>query len=120
MLIIFGRVARGDKELTLTFVKQALLDEEQRRGQGEDKQSDTALKASRRQSHKPHGACYNCGRVCHFMKDCRKPSSKQQSTRHPQKPKSGHHADKAEEKRTVHLKLMELRCLLLMKPCDEG
>ena len=48
-------LAQGDEELTMVFVKQALLDEEQRRGKGgshsgttESRGDDTALKAGRR------------------------------------------------------------------------
>ena len=46
--LVTALLARGDDELTLVFVKQALLDEEQRRGRPSDSgSSDMALKSTR-------------------------------------------------------------------------
>ena len=51
--LVTALLARGDNELTLVFVKQALLDEEQRRGRLSDPNSgDTALRSARRFSNK--------------------------------------------------------------------
>ena len=45
--LVTALLARGDDELTLEFVKQALLDEEQRRGRPSDSgSSDMALKSA--------------------------------------------------------------------------
>ena len=93
--LVTALLARGDDELTLMFVKQALLDEEQRRSKGnivDNKQGDSALKA-RTKGRKPSGVCYNCGKAGHYQRDCRKPPKPKQSQYSRQ---SRHHADKAE------------------------
>ncbi len=77
--LVTALLARGDEELTMVFVKQALLDEEQRRGKSgsdprttESRGDDTALKAGRRYSSKGRksGKCYACGKCGHFAQDC--------------------------------------------------
>ena len=75
--LVTALLAKGDDELTLVFIKQALLDEEQRCGKSsnnsegvaESKGSDTALKALRF-SRRKSGACLNCGQKGHFIQNC--------------------------------------------------
>ena len=86
-------LARGDDELTLVFVQQSLLDEEQRRKKPNDSGgSKVALKSARKFSKKRKaGNCFNCGPPGHFARDCLKQKQKQKSTK-------GHHrAKRAEE-----------------------
>ena len=77
--LVTALLARGDDELTLVFIKQALLDEEQRRGMHtsdsgggtESKGSDSALKAGRKFSKGwKSGACLHCGQKGHFIRSC--------------------------------------------------
>ena len=86
-------LARGDDELTLVFVQQSLLDEEQRREKPNDSSgSEIALKNARKFSNKQKaGNCFNCGRPGHFARDCLKQKQKQKST------KGHHHAKRAKE-----------------------
>ena len=68
--LVTALLAQGDDDLTMVFVKQSLLDEEQRRGKGgsnfgatESRGDDSALKAGRGKfgkGRKPSN-CYNCG-----------------------------------------------------------
>jgi hypothetical protein len=98
--LVTALIARGDEELTLIFVKQALLDEEQRQnrssGAGSIHRSgrDSALKAGYKTDSR---RCCRCGEVGHFQRDCRKPlpgekTIKKRYQRHR------HYADHIEEK----------------------
>ena len=85
-------LVRGDDELTLVFVKQALLDEKQRREKpSESGGSEVALKSARKFSSKKQkaGNYFNCGQSGHFAQDCFK--RKQKST------KEHHRAKRVEE-----------------------
>ena len=65
-----------DDELTLVFVKQALLDEEQRRAKLSDlpvSSEDLALRAGRGRTRVSGSiTCFNCGRKGHFAHGCLK------------------------------------------------
>ena len=100
--LVTALLARGDEELTLMFVKRALLDEEQRRGKGDSSiGGDQTALTGRHRGRKP-GVCFRCGRPGHYQRDCRssqKPStykSKQPSHQRSTKAPPKHHADKAE------------------------
>ena len=76
------------------FIKQALLDEEQRQGKtgtgsggGADAEGgDTAMKA--RKGKGPKGACHKSGQKGHFVRNC--PSLVKDKTRHRAKTAKEH------------------------------
>ena len=75
-------------------MKQALLDEEQRREKpSESGGSEVALKSAHKLSSKKRkaGYCFNCGQPSHFAQDCFKQKHKQKST------KEYHRAKRVEE-----------------------
>ena len=65
-------LARKDEELELIFVKQALMDEEQRKAKG-DGSGDSAFKAKHHPKHRKSVVCFNCGIAGHYQRDCCKP-----------------------------------------------
>ena len=89
--LVTALLARGDDELTLMCVKQALLDEEQRRGRSNDlpgNSEDLALQAGRGRTRVSGSTtCLNCGRKGNFAHNCLKSKSTKQH----------HHAKKADK-----------------------
>lgn len=75
--LVIALLAKGDDELKLVFVKQALLDEEQRQGKtgtcsgggADTKGGDSALNAQKGKRSKS-GACHYCGEKGHFIRNC--------------------------------------------------
>ena len=79
--LVTALLARGEDELTLVCVKQALLDEEQRRGKAnydsipemDSQNSDSALRAGRSFRKGQKGAiCHYCKEPGHFIRNCPK------------------------------------------------
>ena len=77
--LVTALLAQGDDELTLVFVKQALLDEEQRRVKPSNlpvSSEDLALRAGRGRTRVSGSiTCVKCGRKDHFAHDCLKSKS---------------------------------------------
>ena len=83
--LVTALLARGDDELTLVFVTQALLDEEQRRGkfnsdsgpEVESRSSDSALRAGCPfRNGQSSSTCQYCHEPGHFIRNCPKLKSK--------------------------------------------
>lgn len=76
--LVTALLAKGDADISLVFVKQALLDEEQRQGKpsnsggGADPNgSDTALKAGKPFKRGAKSVvCHYCGQKGHFIRNC--------------------------------------------------
>ena len=69
LTLVTALLVQGDDELTLVFVKQSHLDEEQRREKPSDSGgSEVALKSGRKIGSKKQNAgnCFNCGQPGHF------------------------------------------------------
>ena len=92
--LVAALLAQGDDEYTLVFVKQAFLDEEQRREKlSKSGGSEVALKSACKFNSKIQkaGNCFNCGQPGYFAQDCFKQKQKQTSTKE-------HHRAKRVEK----------------------
>ena len=67
--LVTALLARGDNEFTLMFVKQGMLDKQQKRGRISDPGSaDAALRSNRRFGNKKwkNSTYFNCGQPGHF------------------------------------------------------
>ena len=84
------------EDLTLNYVQQAIINEEQRRQQSKqsDQQSDTALVAGNsyrsRSDNSKRRACYVCQSIYHLKKDC--PDLSKASSQNPNRQHSAKHA----------------------------
>ena len=91
--LVTALLARKDEELKLIFVKQALMDEEQRKAKGNGS-GDSAFKVKHHPKHRKSVVCFNCGITGHYQRDCCKPPKKKQPTQQNQ---NKHRAEKATE-----------------------
>ena len=73
--LVTAFLPRGDDEFTLVFIKQALLDGEQRHGKSgsssggtDSKDSNSALKTGQKYNRRRRpGACHHCGQKGHYI-----------------------------------------------------